>query len=196
MSKIKSKIIELKEQGYNIPQISKILNKSKSTIHYHIVNSDCDKDVNFKNITEEQIDIIKKSYINNSGNLSKTSMEIDFCSKNIIRLVLRDCGLYNIYKKDEIARKKQKSNNVLNWKKNIKLKLIEYKGGKCVICGYNKCETALEFHHLNPKSKDFSISNNSFSFEKMKLETDKCILVCANCHREIHYLEKLKAAVI
>lgn len=74
----------------------------------------------------------------------------------------------------------------------LKERLVEYKGGKCEICGYNKCITALEFHHLNPKEKEFGIGNNDIlSFERNKQEADKCILVCANCHREIHYREAL-----
>jgi hypothetical protein len=64
---------------------------------------------------------------------------------------------------------------------------IEYKGGKCKVCGYNKYYGALEFHHLNPNEKDFGISAaRSFNFEKIKKELDKCVLVCSNCHREIH----------
>lgn len=76
----------------------------------------------------------------------------------------------------------------VNWKRRCnKLRLIEYKGGKCEICGYNKCIEALEFHHKNPNDKEFGISNgNTVSFEKMKVEADKCMLVCSNCHREIH----------
>lgn len=66
------------------------------------------------------------------------------------------------------------------------MKMVEYKGGKCEICGYNKCIEALEFHHINPKEKDFSISGGTKSFNTLKPELDKCILVCANCHREIH----------
>ena len=74
----------------------------------------------------------------------------------------------------------------------LKEKLVEYKGGKCEICGYDKCITALEFHHLNPEEKKFGIGNNDIlSFERNKQEADKCILVCANCHREIHYRESL-----
>ena len=65
--------------------------------------------------------------------------------------------------------------------KRTKEKLIEYKGGKCQVCGYNKCASALEFHHLDPSQKDFTISGGTKSFENLK-----CILVCANCHREIH----------
>ena len=66
--------------------------------------------------------------------------------------------------------------------------LVEYKGGKCEICGYDKSISALEFHHKNPNEKEFGIGHKGYtrSIEKNKQEVDKCILVCANCHREIH----------
>jgi hypothetical protein len=65
---------------------------------------------------------------------------------------------------------------------------VEYKGGKCSSCGYNKCIAALEFHHLDPSKKDFSISSsgNTRSWNKVKEELDKCVLLCSNCHREVH----------
>ena len=72
-------------------------------------------------------------------------------------------------------------------RQRLKAKLVEYKGGKCEICGYSKCIDALDFHHLNPEEKQFNLSSAKVSFEKAKKEVDKCILVCANCHREIHY---------
>jgi len=64
----------------------------------------------------------------------------------------------------------------------------EYKGGKCVICGYNKCASALDFHHRNPNQKDFGLSVRGLtrSWELIKKEIDKCASVCANCHRELH----------
>lgn len=70
----------------------------------------------------------------------------------------------------------------------IKQKAIDYKGGKCSICSYDKSNSALEFHHLDPKEKYFGIGAKGYtrSWEKIKIELDKCILVCANCHREIH----------
>lgn len=69
----------------------------------------------------------------------------------------------------------------------IKKALVNYKGGKCEKCGYNKSMRALEFHHLNPQEKDFGISKNiNKSIDKLKQEVDKCILVCSNCHAEIH----------
>jgi hypothetical protein len=73
-------------------------------------------------------------------------------------------------------------------RKKIKVDLVNYKGGKCEICGYNKCIGALEFHHKDTKEKEFSLSGGgyTYSLEKAKKEVDKCSLVCANCHREIH----------
>ncbi len=73
-------------------------------------------------------------------------------------------------------------------RKEIRKRLIEYKGGQCSICAYNKCQDSLDFHHLDPTKKDFGISSGGLtrSWEKVKRETDKCILVCANCHRELH----------
>lgn len=71
--------------------------------------------------------------------------------------------------------------------RETKKQAVEYKGGKCERCGYNKCIAAMDFHHLDPSQKDFSISNaKNKSFDKIKNELDKCILVCSNCHREIH----------
>ena len=65
---------------------------------------------------------------------------------------------------------------------------VQYKGGKCELCDYNKCIAALEFHHKNPQEKDFNISQSRLHKLNKKLleELDKCLLVCANCHREIH----------
>ena len=79
-----------------------------------------------------------------------------------------------------------KSEAVIRWRNRVKTKLVEYKGGKCQCCGYNRCIRALEFHHLDPSQKDFTISGKSKSFETLKNEADKCILVCSNCHKEIH----------
>ncbi|MEI7999365.1 MAG: hypothetical protein WCH62_07675 [Candidatus Omnitrophota bacterium] len=61
-------------------------------------------------------------------------------------------------------------------------------GGKCSACGYHKCDDALEFHHLDRSKKDFGISSKGYarSWQKVKEELDKCLLLCANCHREEH----------
>lgn len=75
---------------------------------------------------------------------------------------------------------------IKRWKKR-KLDAIEYKGGKCEKCGYDKSYAALEFHHLNPFEKEMDWNDmRKTSWDKIKQELDKCICVCANCHREIH----------
>ncbi len=68
----------------------------------------------------------------------------------------------------------------------VKQQAVDYKGGQCVVCGYARCIAALEFHHISEDGKDFNISHKCLSFEKLMPELDKCILVCSNCHREIH----------
>ena len=82
----------------------------------------------------------------------------------------------------------QKANPVkyLFYKRTVKQKLVEYKGGKCEICGYARSVAALEFHHTNPSKKDFHIAGKSYSFERAKHEVDKCRLLCSNCHAEEH----------
>jgi len=68
-----------------------------------------------------------------------------------------------------------------------KKKSIEYKGGECVCCGYQKYYGALQFHHLDPTVKEYQIGGNcTVAWEKLKKELDKCILVCSICHAEIH----------
>jgi hypothetical protein len=76
--------------------------------------------------------------------------------------------------------------NVGNWRKRTKELLVEYKGGKCEFCGYNKCVEALEFHHIDETTKEFQISGSTKSLENQKKEVDKCYMLCANCHRELH----------
>lgn len=83
--------------------------------------------------------------------------------------------------------KKCQIDAVHKWRKKTKLAAIEYKGGSCNNCGYNKCAEALEFHHLDISKKEFGISSgNTRSWEKIKIELDKCVLLCSNCHKETH----------
>ena len=73
-------------------------------------------------------------------------------------------------------------------RRSMKLQAIKLLGGKCSICGYNKCVDALEFHHKDPTIKEFKLgSGNTMSWKEYKSEALKCILVCSNCHKEIHY---------
>jgi hypothetical protein len=72
--------------------------------------------------------------------------------------------------------------------------LIEHFGGKCVTCGYDRCPAGFDFHHIIPEEKEFSIGENcgNFAYGRLLKEVKKCMLLCSNCHRELHYLESLK----
>jgi len=78
---------------------------------------------------------------------------------------------------------------VKKWRKKTRIRAIESMGGCCVICGYDSCPEALDFHHLDPESKDFSLSSaraNPKSWDKIVKELKKCVLICCRCHRELH----------
>ena len=72
-------------------------------------------------------------------------------------------------------------------RRKIKTLALEYNGGRCQLCGYSKYQGALDLHHKNPETKSFGIGDKGYtrSWEKVKTKLDKCILVCANCHREL-----------
>ena len=69
-----------------------------------------------------------------------------------------------------------------------KEKMIEAMGGECQICGYNKCDNALAFHHINPDEKDtrFGLRPTASNWDFIINELRKCILLCHNCHTEVH----------
>lgn len=73
-------------------------------------------------------------------------------------------------------------------RRGLKQKAIIYKGGKCEICGYKTSFWSLSFHHKDKLSKNFGISTagHTKAWSTLKKELDLCMLVCANCHGEIH----------
>jgi hypothetical protein len=83
--------------------------------------------------------------------------------------------------------KKCRMQRVKDWRRRAKLLLIADAGGRCQICGYDRCVGALHFHHVDPSSKEFGIARRGFtrSIEKMRAEVAKCVLLCSNCHAEV-----------
>lgn len=127
-------------------------------------------------VTEEQKIEAQKIY-DEIGNIKKVA-KITHISYNTLKSFI-------VFKNKKRIKAKH-SRDTREYRKDIKRKLVEYKGGKCQICGYNKCIDALDFHHINQEEKEYNISGGTKSFERLKKEVDKCILVCSNCHREIH----------
>ena len=155
------------------------------------------------NITEDKlIKVCRKLKLNKGVNINRKLFNNDEVNEyylkvkslrqtakkfNTTRTTLKKIINTEEFKKEKIITKSQA---VIDWRKRSKLILIESMGGKCEICGYNKSINALQFHHKNPEEKDFAIGSKSYSIKRLLKEASKCILVCANCHIELH--EKMK----
>ena len=76
---------------------------------------------------------------------------------------------------------------VKKWRNRLKDLMVYAFGGQCAICGYSKCNRSLDFHHIDPSQKDINIGSfDVMNFDTLVAEADKCVMLCANCHREVH----------
>ena len=179
---LKEKILQLRKMGKTYNEIVNLLNCSKSVVSYHCKHN------NLQNIgfTKEKISEVKIKEINDYY-LTHTAKE----TAEYFNVSIPSITKYTTNKRVKLTNEEKKKRNILLVKKRrqfLKEKAVEYKGGCCEKCGYNKYIGALEFHHLDPNEKDFGIASNGItrSWEILKKELDQCILVCSNCHREIH----------
>jgi predicted HNH restriction endonuclease len=84
--------------------------------------------------------------------------------------------------KEEIYQRK------MDRRKRLKEEIVRVSGGKCKICGYCRCISALDFHHsLENKEGNITTLIKNGSRQKVLKEAKKCMLLCANCHRELHF---------
>lgn len=79
------------------------------------------------------------------------------------------------------------SDAVSRRRRKVKQILVEEAGGRCRLCGYDRCVSALEFHHVDPSEKRFELSQRGVtrSIERARAEASKCVLLCSNCHAEV-----------
>lgn len=77
--------------------------------------------------------------------------------------------------------------SVARHRRRLKKVLVTEAGGCCAVCGYDRYLGALEFHHVNPEEKRMSISLNgvTLALEAVRIEAQKCVLLCSNCHAEV-----------
>ena len=164
-------------EGLSLNQISKLTGKSLTSVRY------------WKDKYS-----LKSNFVSIKALESKEYGESRFCPR-----CKKDVMTTEFYKRrgkenSSVYCKPCTSSQTLERMRKLKSKMIEYKGGCCSRCGYDKYQGALEFHHLDPKEKDFNPSHlKKYTFnERIMSELDKCILVCSNCHREIHHELKEK----
>lgn len=162
-------IVSLRKEGKNYTQIREA---TGGTISKYCTQYGVSKDPRKVNeITPDLLQEIQERY-NELKSLKKVAKEYHISAK---RLRIAGIEILNPQKtKEELTSQASCAR---------KTKLKAYKGGKCIVCGYNKSIRALQFHHLDPTQKDFGISGTTKSFEKLKPELDKCVLLC---HGEVH----------
>lgn len=168
------------DRNFSLREIAKESKKCLGSIRYWLKKHDLKPNFkNFKSGYEYESSIIDDHRVCPSCKNNKHVNEYYSRRKNNCSGYCRDCVA-----RDTIQRGRK-----------LKLECIKYKGGKCIKCGYKKCPAALDFHHRNPKEKDFSLCKKYGCRkinERIKKELDKCDLVCANCHREIHFKQSTK----
>lgn len=177
-SDLKKKIIKLFYDGKKFREIASELKCAKSTVSYYcseLIPED-------ERYSRENILKYQKYYDTYGNNLAKTAKFFGL-NKGTLRLKIIAVPFKNVSPEQKVTNLKKA---VCDYRRKNKIKAVAYKGGKCQNCGYKKSVYCLDFHHVNPEEKDFAIASVTRRWEIIKRELDKCILVCRNCHGEIH----------
>ena len=201
MSKYKEDIIRLRKQGKSYREIENELDCSKGTVAYHCKQEGLE-DIGKKNeiISEEKKTRIREYRKSHSS--SETARKFDVSRASVEKYAdekyeretlegterkCKFCGRIFTYR-----RRKGHRRNCCNGcntkirKTRNKLRAINYLGGECSKCGYDKHISALEFHHVGEKSINIGeVANKSWE-NAIKPELEECVILCSNCHRAEH----------
>jgi len=166
---------ELISKGNRIKEVSEktLITINDIKILYRIYKSESSDNM-YGDIDKKLI----KDFYFDCKSIKKTAKHFS-CSREYVKKVID-------YENLPKPKKVPNSEAVISWRRRRKVELVEYKGGECKCCGYKKSLSVLQFHHIDPNEKDFNIGASTLSVEKLKFGVDKCLLVCANCHLEIH----------
>ncbi len=184
MSKLSDKILGLRNDGKSYNEIADKLQCAVSTISYYCKKNGLgDGGKSLPPTTEEKLEF--QRLYDEGRSIKQVSKIVGWHH----RVVAKYIEARTVVRMSDTERKKRMVVHVSNRRRKVKMMAVEHMGGKCVKCGYQKCIAALEFHHTDPAQKDFNLAKKgcTFSWDRVKQEIEKCILVCSNCHREIHY---------
>ncbi len=159
----KSRLVGLIEEGISLREIAERLDRSVTTVRYWIDHYGIKRERCRRRVVP--------------GGLKKETM---VCRRHGSAVfILEGRGSYRCTRcrVEAVGRRRRV----------IKRTLVEEAGGKCVICGYSRCQRALQFHHLDPASKEFHLGHAGHcrSLTRSRAEARKCVLLCANCHAEV-----------
>lgn len=160
---LKEELERLVRLGLSLRQIAKEIDRSLATIRYWMRKYEL-------KVTPHRHDLP-------DGGAREATL---VCRKHgMTQFVLEGRGYYRC--------KRCRLERVGRRRRTIKGKLVAEAGGKCVVCGYRRCQRALQFHHLDPRTKEFHLGDGGItrSLARSRTEARKCILLCANCHAEV-----------
>ena len=194
---LKYDTLRLRKEGQSYNSIASKLLCSKSTVSYHCSKIESNgkqietlnkqrevarsETLKYKLVELSDVHKEKLAKLYESGISPKEISEALGCSLVTVRALIKLEGITKRYEKMSGYKAVTRRNS------RMKILSVEYKGGECQLCGYNRCYAALDFHHINLHSKDFRISDGrQRSWERVRKELDKCVCLCSNCHREVH----------
>ena len=166
-------ILKLKAEGKTYNQIKELTGCCKNTCIKYLKEYGEHNPIKIIQVTPELLEEIQKRY-DEIGNIKKVAKEFHISTTR-----LRVLGLQV---KKPIKTQKELSDQT-RYAKRIKEQLVEYKGGKCERCGYNKSMRALEFHHLDPSEKDFGISKQINRNEELNMTKGDYFLLEEWCYQ-------------
>jgi transposase len=159
----RDQLLALIEEDLPLREIAERLERSVTTVRYWICRHGIERERCRKRVVP--------------GGLKRETMS---CRRHgVTNFVLEGRGSYRCTKCRAEASSRRR--------RVIKRTLVEEAGGGCVLCGYSRCQRALQFHHLDPASKEFHLGNGGHcrSLARSRAEARKCVLLCANCHAEV-----------
>jgi transposase len=158
----------LVEQGASIAEIAEVVGRSKATVRHWLR---------------------EYGLTTRRAEWRRTSIAMGDMQPNVVQRECSQHGLTDFKRRSPSGYRclKCRSEAVARRRRNVKQTLVDEAGGACVACGYSRCVAALEFHHLEPAEKKFSLSHRGVtrSMARARAEAGKCVLLCSNCHAEV-----------
>jgi transposase len=159
---------QLVDEGRSIAEIAERLDRGKSTVRYWLRRHGLRTEA--------------------AGHAGRTRRATDVDPPEIDRECARHgLTVFAVEGRGYYRCKRCRSEHVSGRRRALKAMLVAEAGGCCSVCGYDRCVSALEFHHLDPATKRLGIAAGglSHSVQTLRGETAKCVLLCSNCHAEV-----------
>jgi transposase len=207
---------QMLEQGLSLAEIGRRVDRHEATVAYWLKKHGLEAAHRAKHAARGGLSRAELEPMVEAGMSASQIAEVVGLSKTTVRHWLREHGLQTQWAKRRKASNERQERMMLSCPKHgvttfrlrggggyrcarcraeavvrrrrkVKRLLVEEAGGRCQICSYDRCVSALEFHHLVPAEKSFSLSHRGVarSIEKARAEASKCVLLCANCHAEV-----------